>query len=239
MRLRITTIIALALALASCSNSSSNNSPVTIPTTVRPGPGSWWLNVSQYHDSTGALTETDTVLATLLDTGLSIYGKTRVLRLRYEDHFNYITSSQQFIDTGYVRFEDNGDLSRYQLNGPLTGQWFRLPFGSQNTIHILFRSAVESGVDSVDAAFGGAGTGSFTIKGRTYVTTKLSYTERTKDSTKTSLAWSDWAQSALLETAHFSPEIGVIVLEDEPSYRDQGGALSKSWHSELVDFQLK
>ena len=238
-RLRIITILAAALAVAGCTNSTSNNGPVSVPSTVMPGSGSWWLVVSQYHDSTGVLTESDTSLGMVLDTGLSIYGKMHVLRIRYDNHLNYITSSQQIIDTGYIRFEANGDRSVYQLTGPRLGEWITEPFGSQNTIHVFSRSSEEGSVDSVDAAIGGAGTGSFSLKGRTYVTAKLSFTERTKDSVNTATVWSDWVQSKLLETIQFAPEIGAIVLEDEPAYRDQGGRLSKSWHSELVDFQLK
>ena len=239
MRLQITAIVTFALALAGCSNSTSNNNPVTVPPVVMPGSGSWWLQVSQYHDSTGALTESDTTLSTVLDTGLSLSGKTSVLRIRHDNHYNYITSSQHIIDTGYIRLETNGDLSKYQLFGSLSGQWFTEPFGSQNTIHVFSRSLSEGGPDSSDAAIAGAGTGSFTLKGRTYVTTKISFTDRSKDSLKNTTAWSNWIQLQLLETVQFSPEIGTVVIIDEPAYRNQSGALSKSLHGEIVDFQLK
>ena len=239
MKLRLSILFAFAaLVISSCSSSTG---PVTIPSTVHPGPGSWWLKVSQYHDSTGALTEADTSTTTVLDTGLSLYGKTSVLRLQFDSRYNYITSSQHFIDTGYLHYEANGDYSNYQTpNSSIAGGWFTLPYGSQGSLHVLSRNSFEGAVDSVDAIFAGAGTGSFTLKGRTYVTTNIRFTERTKDSLSNGTAWSNWVESQLLETAQFSPEIGVTVIGDEPAYRESGnGALSKSYHSKLVDFQIK
>ena len=219
-------MLAVIILVSGCSNSSSPGSSVT--TIVIPAKGSWFITVSTGKDSTGQVIYSDTLTETIIATGLTVDNKTDVLEFTSQSH-------GLGPDTSYGHYESNGDVSRRPIHGGLhsyiapTG-WFVLPVGSQSSTSF---DTTEGATDNT-STLAGAGSGSFTIKGKTFSTEKASLITVLKYPARPGVK-----DTVIFDIISFAPGIPWTTTEDDQATRDPySGALGTSVHKELVDYNL-
>jgi hypothetical protein len=228
-------LFAACVVFAGCSSSTSPSS-VVIPKSIVPGPGSYYKYQLVYRDSTDAVAERDTMLVTVADTGLVMFGKTGVIKeLRVQTGSKGNTSR----DTAHIHYEPNGDYSVYikppSYTTSYVAGWFTYPFASQQTVTQQYTVSPGDYTDSITQIYTGSGTGSFTVNGVAYVTEKLLRTGHTK-----SMRRNAWVMDTSVETIQYAPQVGRYVESDYPAFRETHlGSLVKSYRSELIEFELK
>ncbi|HET6400836.1 MAG TPA: hypothetical protein VFH95_05485 [Candidatus Kapabacteria bacterium] len=215
--------------LAGCKSSTSPGSSSS--TIVPPKAGSYFIVETTTTDSTGAVSR-DTQTDVVAQTNLTIYGKTGVTEVLDSIAFG--------IDTEYLRYESNGDVSTYQTFGDLSipSLWVTLPFASQTSTSWVNANASFALYSNghITETTTGAGSGNATVNGQSLQTEKANLNTSITDTT----TFPSYAVSStsLGITFSFAPSLGYVVESDEPAYRSDG-YLNPSTHGQLIGYSLK
>ncbi len=231
-------VMAIALTVIVGCHSTTTSPNDGGSTIVRHGAGSYFIMERVTRDSTGAIVSTSTTKEMFVATGLTIYGKSDVIALLDS------SMSGWSVDTSYIRYESNGDVSSYVRPGSLpinggTSPWITIPFGSQQSVTWLrYDTVSQFSAAHERATFAGAGSGSVTIKGQTFstenVVSSITLTDTTFGPTNNVF------NSSSSSTIFFAPALGDIAAEDQPATRDpMSGQMGTSSHGQVVDYHLQ
>ncbi len=219
------------LLIGGCKTSTSpSNSSITTP-----GAGSYFVNVSQSKDTMGMITSSDTSTDNVVQTGLAFSGKTNVMEV-------ITTNSDGSHDTNYFHYESNGDVSVYAASSstgfgtlPTNNGWITIPFASQGTTTSSSDTTIDGYPFHVNFTVAGAGSGSVTIKGKSFSTENAKMT--------IAMSGSVFGQAINMSTAttlQFAPSLGYVVATNTPGTRNPiTGTMQPSNQSMTIDYSLK
>jgi hypothetical protein len=227
MRTSFFLFLLAVVVMAGCKSTSTSPSGST--TVVIPNAGSYFTLVNVQFDSTGEMVESDTIVETFLQTGLSIYGKTNVVEV--------IDSSNTYVTAGaYYHYESDGDVSVY--GNIITGSpgWMLYPFGSQQPQQTS-GDTIENGIsESYALTISGAGSGSTSIAGTGFSTEKITVNGNIIVSRSGILD----TISGNFGTEAFAPSLGELVDETTPAERNYlTQKLGTSSHEYVIGYVLK
>ncbi|MBL8000156.1 MAG: hypothetical protein JNL32_16155 [Candidatus Kapabacteria bacterium] len=120
--MRILILISFVAVLTSC-GSEDPSAPITF---VQPKVGSTYTYDQYATDTLNALpiaSSRDTTVATFIQVGKSMFGKTNVSMI--------ITESRNGADTSYMNYESNGDVSLSFDIGTGQTEWISVPVSSR------------------------------------------------------------------------------------------------------------
>lgn len=209
-----TSTLALLPILAMLAGCSTPDAPD--PLIKSPGTGSSFTYKSHLKDSTGQKDpkSEQTLLNTVGPTGLTYEGKSNVV------------SFIEGVDTSYVVYEGNGDVTAYQpeltLPSPqmpfliIPGRWVTFPFGTKNPVAVPgYSTTTTLPMIPVPVTINVTGTTSYIGTENLQIGTETIATQKgllTINSTVSSLIASGPVTS--IDTFWFAQKLGVFVKED-------------------------
>jgi hypothetical protein len=221
-------VLAISAAfLVSCSKTSPAKSELAISS--QPKTGSTFTFDQYYIDTTTGqpiANTRDTTTETIVQTGLTYLGKTNVSKV--------VAATKHGIDTSYLCFEPNGDIS---INSAYLKKWITMPTGSKSsmtmTMDTIFGSSkIELKMVSTTSFIGDE---TLTMMGRSVSVTKLK-----QSSDITMINSGTQSTSNMTMFFYYAPSLGFITKSETPVSTDQkSGAKSKGRMNMLIDYSLK
>ncbi|MDP4199189.1 MAG: hypothetical protein Q8922_05460 [Bacteroidota bacterium] len=225
--------VLFSIAVAGCSSSTTSQPP----TQVTPGKASTFTTTETDTASGGGTSQRST-RDSVLATGLTVGAKTNVMKSVTMD----ATGHSGPLDTSYTVYEANGDVSTMgpqtlSLSAEFPGfTWLTLTVASQKTDTLVTKdSTITIAGFPVTAHFAlismGAGTGSATIKGKTFSTESATVL-------LTASAPGLGPYALRKSTITFAPGLGWAVSQDSPALAPVFGlALQPTgFHVQLTDY---
>jgi hypothetical protein len=235
MKFLLVSLFAACIAFAGCKSSTGpSGGSLVIGPNVVPGIGSTYLYLEEYRDSSGVWHFNDTLHLVIMDTGLSVQGKTNLLKVRQWS----VPDNDLFYADEYWHYELNGDVNVYTdmryLYYPQSA-WSLYPFATQQASTFSYYDTAYTGntmrIDTTNDVMSGGGTGSFTLNGHTFATEKVLLTYHGNSTLGT---------SSFTGTTQFAPQLGQIVAQDYSSYYNAIIGRSLFAHRRtLISYELK
>lgn len=228
---RISILISLVMILSSCSKEDPS-APITF---VQPKEGSTYTYDKYATDTLEALpiaSSRDTTVATFIQVGKSLFGKTNVSMI--------ITEDRNGVDTNYMNYEANGDVSMGFDPGSGQMKWLTIPITSRVSQSFSFTDTVVDGSDTayrtVTWSVTYLATESMIVKGQTLSVVKC----RNVVTFEVAVVGSSTISSTLTSYGYYAPSLGYIVKTDVPvQYSPFDRTNEPGEVTMLIDYELK
>lgn len=228
---RISILISLVVILSSCTKEDPS-APITF---VQPKAGSTYTYDKYATDTLEALpiaSTRDTTVATFIQVGKSLFGKTNVSMI--------ITEDRNGVDTSYLNYEANGDVNMGLDPGSGQMVWITIPVSSR--VPQSF-SSTDTVVDGRDTAYRTVtwsvtylATESMVVKGQTISAAKC----QSVTSFELKVLGSSTILGSLTAYVYYAPSIGYILESEVPA---QSSPFERGKEpgqvTMLIDYELK
>lgn len=228
---RISVFISLVVVLSSCGKEDPS-APISF---VQPKEGSTYTYDQYATDTLNALpiaSSRDTTVATFMQVGKSLFGKTNVSMI--------ITEDRNGVDTSYLNYEANGDVSMGLDPGSGQMVWITVPVSSRVPQSFSFTDTVVDGRDTayrtVTWSVTYLATESMVVKGQTLSVEKCQSTA----SIDVTVVGSPAIRASVSQYSYYAPSIGYIVKTDVPvQYSPFDRTKEPGQATTLIDYELK
>lgn len=216
-------LIALSFSLTSCSSNDTTTTPPTT-TTTKPGVGSEFFNMTVQLDSNGNVdnnqpTTYDTMR--VMQSGITFNGKTNLNQM-----FDYMSDGS--VDTVYVRYEDNGDVS---IMSPSDSAWSTYPFGSKQSATVTTSESFLGVPFELSTTTSYAGTENVMVGGKSLSSQKINISASSMTAT---------VPLNISEQVWYAPSIGMITKTESSSKINLGSFSSNTGsRATLQSYTLK